>query len=536
MLKCPWLASLLLSSIASAAAANAASWSHFRNASSHLAHHTARPLPVKRGVQLPPHNTVYTFDQFIDHQTERCPPFTGNPSLGTFKERYFFSYEFYEKGRAMLLVIPGEESLANRYETYVTNQTIYGAIAQATKGAVVVLEHRFFGQSNPYPNLSEESLRFLTLEQVIDDLVHFAWTAVLPMPGGESVGADTTAWLLMGGSYAGALVNWAMNTRPGFFWAGYSSSGVIEVISNYWRYWEPIRLYMPRNCSADVQRVIRHVDRIFTSGSQDEVYALKARFGMPDVTHLDDHVQVTMPFFSWQSRSPSSRRNDFTRFCDALEVKDGVTASENGWGLKHAVRAFGEYMRTVSLPHRAACLSTYTRTASWTDTAVDNSHRSWNWLLYFPFTRVGAPYPSPTLVSRLITPTYYNRQCSNWFPKTFPTSTSAEPRTWDVNAKYGGWNLTAPRVFFVNGKRDPWREATVSSDLLTDLPSINDSERGGPLIVLHDGYHCNDIRMKNAIDPSIARVHYIALQYFKKWVEDYQSQLNSRGSDRNVNS
>ena len=43
----------------------------------------------RNGTALPPYNTTYYFDQLIDHT---------NPSLGTFKQRYWHTYEFYEKG------------------------------------------------------------------------------------------------------------------------------------------------------------------------------------------------------------------------------------------------------------------------------------------------------------------------------------------------------------------------------------------------------------------------------------------------------
>lgn len=49
-----------------------------------------------------------------------------------------------------------------------------GQVSQAVKGANIILEHRFFGKSNPAPDMSATSLELLTLEQAIDDLVYFA--------------------------------------------------------------------------------------------------------------------------------------------------------------------------------------------------------------------------------------------------------------------------------------------------------------------------------------------------------------------------
>lgn len=50
---------------------------------------SSMPVVSRNGTELPPYNTVYYFDQLIDHN---------DPSLGTFKQRYWHTYEFYEPG------------------------------------------------------------------------------------------------------------------------------------------------------------------------------------------------------------------------------------------------------------------------------------------------------------------------------------------------------------------------------------------------------------------------------------------------------
>lgn len=81
-----------------------------------------------------------------------------------------------------------------------------GQIAQDNHGASIILEHRFYGQSNPYPNLTVSSLKYHTIAQAIEDLDYFAKTVVLPMPGGDSVAPGKAPWILIGGSYAGMLL------------------------------------------------------------------------------------------------------------------------------------------------------------------------------------------------------------------------------------------------------------------------------------------------------------------------------------------
>lgn len=176
--------------------------------------HLEPDLPVvsKNGTKLPPYNTTYFFDQLIDHN---------NPSLGTFTQRYWHSYEFYEPGGPIVLNTPGEENaFGEHYESimgpmsfvtyefigyvgYVTNRTISGLIAQQQNGAAVVLEHRFYGYSNPRPNLNDSSLELLTIQQAIEDLAYFAKNVKLPMPNGDQLGPDKAPWILVGGSYSG---------------------------------------------------------------------------------------------------------------------------------------------------------------------------------------------------------------------------------------------------------------------------------------------------------------------------------------------
>jgi pimeloyl-ACP methyl ester carboxylesterase len=117
------------------------------------------------------------------------------------------------------------------YQGYLTNGTINGQIAQQEKGATIVFEHRFFGLSNPYNNLTVQSLQLLTLDQSTADVAYFAENVVLPMPGGDQVAPGEAPWFLVGGSYSGALVSWTMVQRPDVFWAGYASSAVVEAIT-----------------------------------------------------------------------------------------------------------------------------------------------------------------------------------------------------------------------------------------------------------------------------------------------------------------
>ncbi|EFI27013.1 endoprotease [Coprinopsis cinerea okayama7 len=477
-----------------------------------------KPATDVQGRTIPDYDVLYEYDQLVDHN---------NPELGTFKQRYYHTWEFYKPG----------------------------TLAEQLNGAVVLLEHRFYGASNPYNNFSTSVFQQVhTIEQAMDDFVGFARGVELPMAralalGGigdpDSVGGreklqkvitgrrlsdsekrkveeevrklrpDRTPWVMMGGSYMGALTSWTMNERPGTFWAGYSSSGVVQPLAcvqfwlhlllsmtyegsrrDFWQYWSLVAHYMPQNCTTSVASVISYIDSTvdtwMETGNGTELEQVQRDFGMPGVD-----VVLFLNMREWQSLDVTSEERGgsyFYEFCDLLQT------SSNG---------------TV------------------------------------------------------------NSICQYAFPEAFgSTSTDSINATAQVEAansrvdstsqKLKGWKSTADRLFVVNGARDPWLEVTWSTSLplsQTDLPpSTNassellmprfegyalydsnsnegsstrgsDDTTGNGLfpssptrpIYLTDGFHCSDMQGVNAgADESIARVWVDVAERFGEWVEEFE--------------
>src|SRR5690348_15635785 len=94
-----------------------------------------------------------TFDQLIDH---------ADPSLGTFQQRYWYGTAYWKgPGSPVILVDPGEQSATGFNVTYTTPQRLAGLMAQEVGGAVVVLEHRYWGESAPFDKtLTEANLQY----------------------------------------------------------------------------------------------------------------------------------------------------------------------------------------------------------------------------------------------------------------------------------------------------------------------------------------------------------------------------------------
>lgn len=164
------------------------------------------------------------FQQLIDHS---------DPSLGTFNQSFWWNSEYWTgPGAPVVFFTPGESAAAD-YTGYLTNRTLTGLLGQAIGGAVVMMEHRYWGQSSPFSVLTTENMTYLTLDNSIKDTTYFARNVALPFDSNGSSNAANAPWVFSGGSYSGALSAWTQSVDPGTFWAYHASSAVVETIYDF---------------------------------------------------------------------------------------------------------------------------------------------------------------------------------------------------------------------------------------------------------------------------------------------------------------
>lgn len=220
-----------------------------------------------------------TFDQLLDHS---------NPSLGTFKQRYWYNTQYWNgSGSPIIFVNPGEQAGDGFNVTYPTAARLTGKFAQEMGGAVVIMEHRYWGESSPFDELTVEHLKYLTLENSIKDNTYFANNFDAPFDTAGKSTAKDAPWIFTGGSYPGALAGWIANKDPGTFWAYYGTSGVVQALGDFWQYFVPVLEGTPKNCTADVNAVVEYVDAVFKYGSKKEKAQLKAKFKLDGLEDAD---------------------------------------------------------------------------------------------------------------------------------------------------------------------------------------------------------------------------------------------------------
>ncbi|RUS12720.1 peptidase S28, partial [Endogone sp. FLAS-F59071] len=324
----------------------------------------------------------------------------------------------------------------------------------------------------------------------------------------------TTPWIIMGASYGGALSAWAKHEYPDLVFAAIASSAPVEARYYFWEYFEPIRRGAPPHCRNSIINTVKYVDSVLFGKNAKKIQSLKARFGLPNVTHNDDFAAaLIIPIWNWQSLAPNSV-NQFTYFCEffdkAKTEPDQITA--------YASYMTG-YVKNLTCPDQDECFGTHNpRLPRYTDISLDNAARSWTWQLCyeFGFWQSAPPKGYPTLVSTLYTPEYSERQCRFYFPDSILPET---PRIDYINKEFGGWNITDDNIFWINGQFDPWRDVTVNA---VEAPKrVNTS--ASPDVVIQGGIHGWDEYWKQNITAPIVEVHDEVIASLRAWLKKFRA-------------
>jgi hypothetical protein len=160
------------------------------------------------------YTTLY-FDQILDHSNESDDT--------TYKQRYWKNDKFFDQDNGpVFLYICGEWTCSP------PDEQMFPMIVGADNNAMLMsLEHRYYGASQPFDDWSVENLALLTSQEALADIANFidAQNVVL---GRE---AD---WIVIGGSYPGALSAWFKSKYPNHAIGSWSSSGVIHPLLNFY--------------------------------------------------------------------------------------------------------------------------------------------------------------------------------------------------------------------------------------------------------------------------------------------------------------
>lgn len=400
--------------------------------------------------------TPQYFEQLIDH---------AKPSTGTFSQRYYIDESYGKTNDAPVFFYICGESTCHP-------QSLNGAIREHAKrfhAKLVVLEHRFYGKSQPFDQLTTANLRYLSTANALNDLARFQ-QSITEQRGWSG------KWVAFGGSYPGSLSAYYRLTHPELVVGALASSAPVKAKANFEEYDAHVTKVVGPICAAKMREVVKQVES--ARGQPDKMESLKQDFDAADIIDDSDFLYAIADV-----GAAAAQYGMKDQFCQDLEnaptALEGYIAFE-----KYLSQAW--QMRMVDMTAQAAM------------NEDPNSYysvfgmRQW---MYQSCTEYGYwqnanHIPSQSTRSSSINAAYHQGVCYRLFGIDTPVDTSA------TNALYYQplFDSSVSRIYFTNGEQDPWSNLSLTAE------NANATNPNFSYYTIKDAAHCDDLHSTTVSD------------------------------------
>ncbi|MCC5792185.1 MAG: septum formation initiator [Legionellaceae bacterium] len=404
---------------------------------------------------LPQVQTGY-FSQRIDADSSES---------GSFQQRYYIDESYGKQPDSpVFFYICGEAACEA--------SVLQGAIrdyAQKFHAKLVALEHRYYGKSQPFPNLSTENLRYLSTEAALDDLAYFQrWLQKEKGWQGK--------WIAFGGSYPGNLSAYYRLKYPYLVHGALASSAPVQAKESFSEYDKHVSQVAGPHCAAIMREVVGQVER--SQADPNAFAAIKTLFGAEEVEDDRDFLYVIADV-----GAAAIQYGMRDAFCDTLlNGHDKLAAYAD-----FAQRIYQRFdIRAVDLTPQAALRE---ERDAW---AEGIGLRQWFYqsCSEYGYWQVAHPDPSYSSRSSQIDLRYHQAICQRLFERTQPANTDYINQNFYIPLQ----NHLVQQIIFTNGSRDPWSHLSLT-------PAHPDANNLNLRYLLIDGSaHCDDLHKPAADD------------------------------------
>eukprot|EP00767_Chilomastix_cuspidata_P001489 gnl/Chilomastix_cuspidata/160.p2 GENE.gnl/Chilomastix_cuspidata/160~~gnl/Chilomastix_cuspidata/160.p2 ORF type:complete len:464 (+),score=212.23 gnl/Chilomastix_cuspidata/160:38-1429(+) len=350
-------------------------------------------------------------------------------------------------------------------------------LAETYGGIAYALEHRYYGVSHPMENLTTESLKYLSSAQATTDLAMFIDLIDAALhPDTHVPGAPQNQWIVVGGSYSGALASWFRLDFPHMSAATIASSGVVNAIKDFTEFDHQVAESAGSPCSNALRSVTKTLEDMFqrstTRQEALEMFGADIYMDNGDFFYmLADAATMAMQYGYWEE------------CCDRMNE-----AWNEGTDL---LEAFADFVNSWFYPvMNPDGPDGYDRRVISDEDNLDASSMMRQWwfqkcseLAYFQ----NAPTDQSIRSTVYVTMDYHESMCAALF------GDGVLPDTAHTNTLYGAQFPEAYNTFYVDFWQDPWRHASVTENFKDSEPFL--------LVDCHNCGHCADMHAAAEDDP-----------------------------------
>uniref|UniRef100_A0A915CHK3 Uncharacterized protein n=1 Tax=Parascaris univalens TaxID=6257 RepID=A0A915CHK3_PARUN len=442
--------------------------------------------------------------------------------------KYLYNLTYYELGGPIFFYAGNEGSI----EGFAENTGIMFDLAEKFKAAVFFAEHRYYGASMPFGNLSNANasyLGYLSSTQALADfakLITLIKTDVLKCP-------PDTPVIAFGGSYGGMLAAWLRMKYP-------------HIVSGAWSSSSPLLYFEGGNISPGAfEKVVKEV---FISAGCNENAIINGLEAVKNLSNTAEGRQFLNDLFRIDSMSTLTDSTDSKFLVEWIQASMDYMAMVNypyptnflqplpGWPVKYSCENFAQSEITDARQAVTALYQISNVYYNFTGTVATNcvnsnvcgdvaiaslgAEAAWSWQTCTELLLMMCSEGPPN--------DFFENQCEAYNgPVEIQLAFCAAEFTragWnreflDVNAiatEYGFDYSAASNIVFTNGNLDPWS----SGGVYANTSGIQEITKNGIYTFLIDGSaHHLDLRQPNTCDPpSVKNARFQITNIIDCWV------------------
>lgn len=434
--------------------------------------------------------------------------------LRTFQLRYWINNAYFKAGGPVFLMLGGESTAD---PIWISANVSWVTWAQQLGALLVMTEHRFYGLSQPFADLSTDNLQYLTSTQSLAD--HAALHAQVSTAYNLT---SANKWVSFGGSYSGALSAWMRLKYPALISAAVATSGPVFAEVDFVEYLEVVTASLGtaktgQQCLSAIQTASSQIDTLLTTPQGRSQLVTNFSLCAAPVSNLDVANFVSTVAGSFMGVVQYNQDNRAFEGAQNTNITVDVVCNM----VTSASDPLTGYIAVSNLlngagPGPSQCLDiSYTdmiaelQNTSLASPAADGG-RQWTYQTCAEFGYFQSTDSTNQVFGTNIPVSFYVQQCTDIFGPLFNASTIAANADW-VNDFYGGKDLEGSNIVLPNGSIDPWHALSVT-DASNLPPSVT-------TVFMTGTAHCADMYPATPDDiPSLTAGRIAIFNTLSKWV------------------
>jgi len=397
-------------------------------------------------------------------------------------QRYWANFDNYAGEGLAFLFIGGEAEASPGWLNY----GMWYEWAQQHGAAMFVLEHRFYGQSHPRPDMSRGNIEYLSSRQGLEDAGNFI--------SSMNAANNLTTWVTFGGSYPGSLSGWMRLRFPHLVAGSVSSSGPLFAKLDYYEYLQVVMDALDwteiPGCNNAWTEALTTVEEMVKSEENweglTEKFKLCSILDGAKVNNVRSFMELLIDNLAGVVQYNGRYPVDMFEVCnvmtdeaqgeaiDRLAVINDMMLEMNGEEcLDYTYESFLEEVTEVN----------------WGED-VSFVWRPWLWQTCTEFGWYQTTNQAEQKYGSSLPLEFFEQWCSDAFGADI-THEMLERSIAQTNVEYGGYSPAATNVVWVHGSVDPWHAMGVL-DTLTEA---------APAIYITGTSHCADMYPDGPNDP-----------------------------------